>query len=107
MKDKACYCGWCKKETKKVYQLKDRRWLCLECATKHYDCINEKMENYIETIRVSLNKKKDKLYEFKQAECKHENAIDTGYCVGMGDNCRYIWRCNDCGKTIYKKGFTL
>lgn len=95
-------CGWCNKETPTIYKLKDGKYLCLECATKHYEYVNEKMERYIETIRSGLNKKKNKLNDFKQAMCQHENIINTNYCVGTGKNIKTIWQCPDCGKRLYK-----
>ena len=101
--NRLCKCNWCDKETVKVYQLRDRSYLCLECAITHYNSVNTQMENHIKTIRVGLDKKRVKLLKFKEMECKHENAIDTKYCVGIGDSLRNIWRCPDCGKTIYKK----
>jgi hypothetical protein len=95
-------CGWCKAETSPTYKLKDGKYLCLECATKHYNCIEKKMKDHIQNIRNGLNKKKIKLSKFKEEMCKHENAFDTGYCVGV-KNVKSIWRCPDCGKTIYKE----
>lgn len=107
MKNRTVKCNWCDKDTKNVYQLKDKSWLCLECATKHYNFVKDKMEKHIKTIEVGLDKKKEKLYKFKQAECIHENAINTKYCVGMGDNVKTIWQCPDCGKIIYKDGIQI
>ena len=107
MDNNTCKCAWCDKETVKAYQLKSKRYLCLECAVKHFNSVNTRMEEHIKKIRAGLNNKREKLSKFKEMECKHENAFPTGYCVGMGDNMRFIWRCPDCGKTIYKKEWSL
>ena len=97
-----CQCGWCKKETPKVYKLPDGDYLCFECATKHYNSVNERMKERIEEIKAELNKKGDKLNKLKEEVCKHENAYNTEYGVGFGENLKEIWRCPDCNKTIYK-----
>jgi DNA-directed RNA polymerase subunit RPC12/RpoP len=102
MINKVYYCGWCKAETSPTYKLKDGKYLCLDCATKHYNHVEKKMENHIQTIRNGLNKKKQKLAKFKEEMCKHENAFDTGYGVGRV-NMKSIWRCPDCGKILYKE----
>lgn len=106
MKTRKTYCGWCKAETQQIYKLKDGKFLCLECATKHYDCVEKKMEDYIDQIKNGLKKKRNKLQRFKEAMCKHENAINTNYYVGINPS-KYIWRCPDCGKTIYKEEFNI
>ena len=102
-----CGCSWCGKETVKAYQLKDKSYLCLTCAVKHYNSVNTRMENHIKLIRQGLYKKRDKLDKFKQMECKHENTVSTGYSVGFGENMKHIWKCPDCNKTIYKKEWSL
>ena len=102
-----CKCEWCGKETVKAYKLKRSGYLYLECSVKHFNSVNNRMEEHIKKIRAGLNKKREKLSKFKELECNHENAFDTEYCVGRGDNMRFIWRCPDCGKTIYKKEWNL
>lgn len=94
-------CGWCGEETKPIYRLKDGRFLCVVCAEKHYNYVVNKMEQHIQEVKNGLNKKSKKLTELKQAMCKHENAFDTDYVTGFGENMKYIWKCPDCGKTIY------
>lgn len=101
MNSRTIKCGWCSKDTLRVYRLKDGKYLCLECATKHYNCVNEKMLKHIETIKNGLHKKEQKLKLLQQASCKHESAFNTGYSVGT-NNVKEIWRCPNCEKTIYK-----
>lgn len=102
MKNRTYKCGWCSAETKPVYQLKDRKYLCLECAEKHYNYVNNKMEKHIQEIRNGLSKKRKKISDLKMAMCNHENMFDTGYCVGKGNKIKFIWKCPDCNKTFYR-----
>lgn len=97
-------CVWCGASTTKTYYLKrDRRYLCLDCAKKHYAVVEKKMNRHIEEVKYGLQKKREKLQQFIYDSCDHSDFTRTGYCVGKGDKMKEICNCNVCGKQLYKE----
>lgn len=102
MINKHCKCGWCNIDTKRIYQLKDGRFLCLACASKHFECVNTKMQKHIQEIQSGLKKKKEKIQRLIEATCEHKNQYNTGYVTGNGEGTiKEIWNCPDCHKRLY------
>ena len=96
-------CSWCGSETLALYGLKDGTFLCPVCAKKHYDTVEKKMKNHIKEVENGLVNRQKHLTKLTQSMCKHENMINTYYdrLFSKGIT-KEIWRCPDCGKTIYK-----
>ena len=94
-------CGWCGVDTLQIYVLKDSKSLCVECATKHYELVKNKMTQHIQEVQNGLNNRANNLLRLKRQMCKHENLRNTNYCKWT-DKIMYIYRCSDCGKEILK-----
>lgn len=95
-------CNNCNQETIPKYKIGKNKYLCVNCAEKHYNELSNKLNKRIENLQYTLRHEKNKLQNFIYASCDHSDYVKTGYCIGSGDTLKEVCVCKKCSKTIYK-----
>jgi len=94
-------CAWCGNNTIKYYKIKPKHYLCVTCAQKHYDIVENKVNTQIANMLKGLDKRKNKIKQFTYELCTHTDINRSGYCFKNGAEMRELCTCNTCGKQFY------
>jgi len=90
------YCSKCNSPTKSTYLIRQIGILCGNCTKEHGEKEIEKLDNEITMLIRKKNEIHKQVREVIQADCKHENAFNTGYGIIKDGNFSETWRCPDC-----------
>lgn len=93
----------CHKETNSNYLVRQLGVICGKCAKEHGEIEIVELNKEKDKINREINIVHKEIREAIQSDCKHKNAIDTGYGTCKNNMFNMIYRCPDCDFVFYKE----